>query len=556
MKIKYFICSIALVVTMAGCSLEEQIFSSAISDTFIKSEKDVLSLVNGVYSALPVFDNFKANLTYFIISAGDEIATTGSPHRLFLERTVSSSNQYSVTPWRSFYRIINHSNSLLEDLEEVDFLSDAFKNRIRGEMYFTRAFSYFYLVRLHGGVPILTSSTTGSSDFYSKRNTTDEVYTLLLEDFKKATQMCLPVSQQPATESGHATKGAAQAMLSLAYLTYGNYHDLEGRNDKARENYQLAKNYADSVLLSGQYSLIPNYATLFDVAQETNAYKEVIFGIQFTRDATAASASSRGSELAYYSQPSTRYNVSGNVTNGAGAGTIRIQPWFYDMYNTEEYKTDYRKEVSFLTRFKNAATTTERITYPELRKGTETTEQFPYLNKYVDPNGYQARNNENDLFIIRLAEIYLIKAEAENELNGPTTVAYEAFNKLRERARLANGTARTVPANLATGLTKEQFRLKIFDERGLELVGEGHRWFDSVRMRYLNTSKTMMQYRYQDFFPTLAKTAPTFNATSNTWTGGKVQPLNIVAWSPKFLTWPIPSLEMDANPNMVQNEGW
>jgi hypothetical protein len=556
MKCKTIFSAILLSFGISSCSLDEQIYSSAIAETFVKSEQDVLALVNGVYSFLPTFDCFKSNLTYSIMFGSDDVATTSATHRAFNERTVSASNGYFITPWRSFYRVINHTNAVIETVQKSNVGSEAFKARVIGEMQFLRALSYFYLVRMHGGVPIHTASVTGTSDFYPKRNSLDEVYALLLEDFRQASTTLLPYSQQSAAEFGHATKGAAQAMLALAHLTYANHHDLSGKTDLALANFQLARSYADSVISSNQYSLIGNYASLFDVGQEKNAYQEVIFAIQFTRDATAASASSRGSELAYYTQPSSRYNICGNVTNGAGAGTARVQPWFYDLYNTGEYAGDYRTEVSFVTRFQNQNQAAQRITYPEKRNAAEPTEQFPYLNKYIDPSGYQARNNENDFFVIRLSEVFLIRAEAENEINGPTAEAYAAFNKLRERARLANGTTRTLPADLKAGLTKAQFRLKIFEERGLELVGEGHRWFDSVRMRYLDTEKTMIQYRYEDFYPALTKTAPSFNAATNTWGGGRVQPANVVTWTPKFLIWPIPSSEIDANPNISQNAGW
>jgi hypothetical protein len=555
-KIKNIFFTVCLAVLNSGCSLEEEIYSSAIADTFVQSEADALAMVNGVYSLLPTFDCFKSNLLFITFYGGDDFATTSANYRLFNERTVSASNAYFVTPWRTFYRVINHANSLIETLENSSVGSDSFRSRLIGDMRFLRAFSYFYLVRMHGGVPIHTSSRDGSSDFYPARNTVSEVYQLIFDDFRKASETLLPYSLQPVTESGHATKGAAQAMLSLAYLTYANYLDLNNDSSSAPENYRFAANYADSVILSDQYRLIDNYATLFDVNQEKNAYQEVVFGIQFTRDGTAASASSRGSELAHFLQPANRYNISGNVDNGRGNGVGRIQPWFYNFYRTGEYEGDYRTEVSFLTRFKDQNLERERITYPEVRSSNEPTEQYPYVNKYIDPNGYQARNNENDLFIIRLSEVYLIKAEAENELNGPTAGAYAAFNKLRERARKANGVERTMPEDLEEGLSREEFRLKIFNERGLELVGEGHRWFDSVRMRYLNTGKTMVQYRYEDFYPSLERTAPVFEAATNSWKGGLVQPANVVPWTNRFLIWPIPSSEIDTNPNISQNVGW
>ena len=182
-----------------------------------------------------------------------------------------------------------------------------------------------------------------------------------------------------------------------------------------------------------------------------------------------------------------------------------------------------------------------------------------YSNKYVDAKGYDQRNNENDFFVIRFSEIYLIKAEALNEL-GRTTEAYAPFNELRKRARLANGTARTTPLDLATGIDKENFRLAVFNERGLELVGEGQRFFDMVRMRYPNTNTTMMQWRLETFYPNLAtaqKALPSWDSTSKTWKGGRVYTSNIVPWNVRFLLYPIPNSEFDSNPNIgTQNPGW
>lgn len=559
MNIKRIYLALAASIFMAGCSLDEKIYDTAMANSFVQKESDIPFLLNGVYSYFSVYNSYKSNLNYQILCGGDDISSASATQRLFLERTISSSNAYFTTPWLNFYLTINDANALLESMDKLESISEGFKQRIQGELCFLRGFSYFNLVRLHGGVPIHTSSVYGKSDFYPSRNTIEEVYAQVFDDLKKAAESCLPYSKQPANEFGRATKGAAQAMLALAYLTYGNYNDLKSNQGEAAKYYQLAENYADSVILSNEYSLLPNYADLWNVNNEKNAHKEVIFSIQHTRDATAASASSRGSELPYYTQPTTRNAICGNVTNGQGGGIMRIQPWFYDVCSTGDYVNDYRTEVSFLTTWQNTLTNKAYISYPRIRvTGSETVEQFPYMDKYRDPSGLQARNNENDFYIIRLSEVYLIKAEAENELNGPTPEAYAAFNKLRERARKANGTTRTTPANLAEGLTKEDFRMKIFDERGLELVGEGHRWFDSVRMKYKDNTRTMIEYRYQDFLPAMAKTAPSYNTTTKVWGGGKVQPVNIVPYTDKFLIWPIPSSEIDANPNMTQNTeyGW
>jgi hypothetical protein len=200
--------------------------------------------------------------------------------------------------------------------------------------------------------------------------------------------------------------------------------------------------------------------------------------------------------------------------------------------------------------------------YPNLPTGTDGTINTPLVAKYIDPAGKDSRNNGNDHFIIRLAEVYLIKAEAENELNGPTPAAQAAFNMVRARARQAAGIPRTVPANVATNLTKDQFRLKIFDERGLELIAEGQRWFDLVRMRSpLSATQTMYEYQVKTVLPTKPQVMPTFNATTKRYSNANaVYALALnpaVITFPKFLLFPIPSTEIIQNPNFGgQNPGW
>jgi hypothetical protein len=104
-------------------------------------------------------------------------------------------------------------------------------------------------------------------------------------------------------------------------------------------------------------------------------------------------------------------------------------------------------------------------------------------------------------------------------------------------------------------LTKETFRRRIFDERGLELVGEGQRWFDLVRMRAPN-GKTMYEQLYASELLPVTNGLPVFNATSRTWVGGRIAPNTKVAFETKYLLFPIPTSEVGVNPKMTQNPGY
>jgi len=554
-KLIILIASIAL---FANCSLDEKMYI-AVEDNFIRKESDVDFLIAGIYSTLQGNSGYKNYINSLSFFSEDVYAVTSATYKDHTKRNIGVGDSRVRSIWVAFYQSIGSTNTLMKNVTNSELLSDEYKFRIMGELYFLRGFFYYELVRLYGGVPIRTEPVTGNSDFYLKRDSVDEVYTQIFSDFENASLRCLKYKEQPAIEKGRPTKGAAQAFMASAALTYACYLELNNRAVEAPDYYGKAVLYADSVITSGQYIMLNNYADLFDMGKEAAAYDEVIFGMQFTQDTKAASASSRGSEWAYLMQPSNRYDICGNVTNQQGSGAIRMQPWFYDVCTTGDYAGDYRSEVSFLTRFKYRDTETYTVTYPIIpntENGDRSTpELYPYLDKYKDPNGLQALNNGNDLFMMRLAEMYLIKAEALNELNGgPTTEAYQAFNKVRERARKASGVTRATPADLTAPLTKEQFRMKVFDERGLEFVGECKRNYDNIRMRYVDNKTTMMEYRYNDFYKNMAaaqKKIPTFSLSA--YGTGIVYTDVVVDWTKRFLIWPIPAGELQDNSNATQN---
>jgi len=278
-----------------------------------------------------------------------------------------------------------------------------------------------------------------------------------------------------------------------------------------------------------------------------------------------------GSEFALrFGAPNTHF-VSGNPPNGAGDGTMRSMPWIADFYRTGDYDTilagkriiDYRNEVAFVQKGYQSVQNKYYGVYPNLPASTaEGTINTPLIGKYIDPNGKDARNNGNDLFIIRLAEVYLIKAEAENELNGSSTKALAAFNAVRERARRADGvTSRLTPEDIKPGLSKDQFRTKIFEERGLELVGEAQRWFDLVRMRSpLSSAQSMFEYQFKEVLPKYSQTMPTYQTGPKKYSNSfAVYAPQLNVTFPKFLLFPIPSGEITQNPKIGtanQNPGW
>ena len=136
------------------------------------------------------------------------------------------------------------------------------------------------------------------------------------------------------------------------------------------------------------------------------------------------------------------------------------------------------------------------------------------LNQIDSPRG----NHGDNIPVFRLADVYLMAAEAENELNGPAN-AYQYINRIRERAYN--------PAQPLSGMTQAQFRQAIYDERKWELAGEGHRRMDLVRWGTLLTVVKNTQYRVYD---------PASNITT------------------RNMLLPIPALELDLNPNLLKSD--
>ena len=555
---------IIILLVIPSCRLDEKLIDTP-TPSIIKNESDVTAVINGGYSQFNDAAAFKfQGMMMLFLCADDLYSDAGAELGNYSRRSYNSVNTSPF--WNKLYSTIANANDLIKTLDNLQ-LDSAFKNRAYGEAYFLRAFSYYYLVRLYGGVPLRLKAVDINSDFYLARNTVDEVYAQIFEDFKKASELLPLYSKISQAQLGRASKGAAQALLAQAYLTYGNQLALKGGTPTTQ--YESAKLYADSVINSTQYALLPNYGDLFEITKETGAYTEVIFGVRFQTDQQARAQPAAGSEFALrFGTPNTHF-VSGQATTGAGDGAIKPMPWIADYYRTGDYAyltgatpvIDYRNERAFMQRGFNSTQNKYYAVYPNVPATTaEGTINTPLIAKYIDPSGKDERNNGNDLYIIRLAEVYLIKAEAENELNGPTAIAQAAFNMVRARARQAAGIARPVPADVATNLTKDQFRMKIFDERGLELIAEGQRWFDLVRMRSpLSPAQTMYEYQVKVDLPTKPQVLPTYNATTKKYSNANAvyAPAITPTTFPKFLLFPVPSTEMLQNSNFgPQNPGW
>lgn len=492
-KIFYIYAVIGSLLWLNSCAdLDVTPASSIDKDEFYQSAEDVESAVNGIYA---IFTNWPSdfhgmynNLTIYLgdltteyVKAG---ANTNSAHICELSNNaVQPTNQFIENAWEESYIGINRANIVIDKTEANEQLDESVRDRYVNEAKFLRALFYFNIVRWWGDVPLVLHDGDGEG---IPRTPRDSVYAQIVDDLEAASH--LPESFSGSTE-GRATAGAALATLSKVYLTWAQT-DSEAGNSRRNEFYKKAIAYADRVTALNKYQLVENTFDLF--ATDKKNGPEHIFSIQHAN----------------------LNNVTGHCTFATGWSDsepvlITNNVRFYE----EMDDADQRKESSWAKRLYNPNT------------GEYFTFKVPLFRKYIDTinyakNQYAGRNTNNAY--IRYAEVLLIKAEAENELNGPTQTAYEAINQVRRRAYRHFPVTASSIHDLPAGLSQAEFRKRLQEERFNEFILEGQRWFDLVRWRIL------------------------ISTVSQEKTG----------ITEKNYLFPIPASQITLNPNLKQNWGY
>ncbi len=345
--------------------------------------------------------------------------------------------------WPTIYESIGRANSLLEKLNDNQNIGEEIKNKAIGEAKFIRAFCYFQLVRIYGEVPLRLEPVTGTDDAGQPLAGKSEIYGQIISDLMVAENYLPARTDNP----GRATSGSAKTMLADVYLTLGRFED-------AREK---SKEIMDSKDVYG-YDLISSVDLLYSPTLLTN--DEDIFSLKFSR------AIGQGSFLAAYGAPMSYPEVAA-VRAFENFAANSEAPLLRDWDNN-----DLRKELNIYN------TTLINGEVVEIEMAGD----YSYLyGKHRDPGEPEETASGVDYYMYRYADVLLIFAETENEINGPTPAAYEAVNIVRRRAYGVDMDKTDLEADLPPGLSQQEFDSLIFRERGYEFMFEGKRWFDLKR---------------------------------------------------------------------------
>ena len=402
-----------------------------VAEDFYKTEADAMKATNAIYSFLRSWENsgFPAQFVYGV--TGDDVEKGSNPGDASF---INAYDNFSFTTsddgvngyWTGQWQAVQRANQVITNVPNIN-MDTTLKTRLVAEAKMLRAYFYFNLVRIYGGVPIFDGI---QADYINQpRNTAAEVYAFIVKDLTEASAI-LPQSY-PAGQEGRVTKGGALGLLSKVYLYM--------------KDYQKAYDVSNQVKGMG-YSLDPSFNHLFRPAGEFGT--ESVFEVN-----CGCSPEFGGSQYA---------EVQG-VRNQYGWGFFTPTQALENAFEPG----DIRKQFTILR---------EGQTTPEgdlIKKGDpqagNTWNYKTYVPSSLNNNacGYGSIQN---IRILRFADILLINAEAANEL-GNTAVAITNINLVRNRAQLANTTA----TNQST------LRTAIWQERRVELAMENDRFPDLVR---------------------------------------------------------------------------
>ncbi|MGK9117163.1 RagB/SusD family nutrient uptake outer membrane protein [Olivibacter jilunii] len=352
--------------------------------------------------------------------------------------------------WNSNFLGISYCNQALANVPVFD-IDEALKTRYFAEVRFLRAFYYFNLVRMYGNVPkldkVVTNEDVQSPDLF-RQLPPDSIYAFIKSDLEFALKT-LPKNTEYGPENvGRATQGAAAALLAKVSMY--------------RKEWDRAYSLTDSIINGavGSYALVSDYTTIWREVGENSS--ESLFEIQSTGQENGS--------VRQYSQvqgiKEGQFNVpSSQVFQGWGFNTPSA-----DLYNAYS-EGDVRRDATIIsvgnTLFDGVVVRSAfnpRYNYKA------------YVSIRQETQGGSTDFSNKNIRILRMGEIYLIRAEAANEL-GMSAEALNSLNAIRTRARGDNPNA--VPNITVTD--QAQLRQLIWNERRLELAMEHDRFFDLVR---------------------------------------------------------------------------
>ena len=439
---KYILILVGLTTFSCSDFLDEEVFTQYEPTAFLASESGINATLTAAYrQSRP--DYREEWYTYgewvsdLMLERGGGYA---APAATFSEFNWNASNNFFRDTWRDKYSAIGVCNAILDNIDNVTSLSASKVSSLKAEAIFLRAYNYVQLYDFFGRLPLITN---GELILEPSRSTDSETRAFIEKELIDAAQN-LPVEPELY---GKATKSSALALLGRFYL------DTKQWDKSAKAN--------KDVIDLGKHSLFPNVEGIFSVENEGNSEMVFVFGATATAPIQA---------LAWNYTPHA-YPVGYNTGQVNYGAQFQLWRWFVNSFHPDdqranEYDTPNGKHGWILKQYVNKGGVAIDLMNDPVTPGVE--KNYPRPVKFTpDPNALGSRHG-NDMPILRYAEVLVNRAEALNELSGPTQESIDLLNEIRLRSK--------APAyKLSDFTTKTALRDQILIERGFEFHAEGHR---------------------------------------------------------------------------------
>ncbi len=439
------------------------------ADTYYSSDAAVMKAIEPLYNYAWFNYNYRAMVGMGSARANDGWNPYLNPQ--FATFQVTGLDGDLANAWKSFYLVVSMSNQLISDVNTycTDAVSEDVKNLALGEAYLMRGTAYFYLVRAWGDVIVYENNLEMTNTPVVPLTKEEDVLKFVIRDYRRAIEL-LPT----ASTSNHATKYSAEGMLAKALLAYS------GWNKTTRDESVLEEVIAlcDDVIKNSPYKLMDNYADLFKYEYNnfTMQNSETLLAMRWADPLTAT----WGTYNANYSDLAWSGASDVNVWGGIYASVDMLDLYNEDISDSIRFQTtfclpgiyyDYWDTGNDLVA---AVDKTPAKGYPQA-SGYVYSKKFCQLKKWVvgtktDCQGHLAQMaSPLNTYIMRLADVYLIKAEAilGNDEVTSDPDGLDAINEVRKRAKV--------------DVMYDSYGLEeLIKERRKEFCMEFSNWYDMV----------------------------------------------------------------------------
>lgn len=439
-----------LIGSLGSCKkfLEEKPTNFLSPGFTITNVKEARALTNACYTKLQGLLNGQPssyggntwNLMEFMTGkSNSDLGQTGFVN--FQNLSYDNTSFYVDTWWQQMYMGIGACNLALSSLATVNpgVVSDSVKKNMLAEAHALRALYYFFLVRMYGALPMVTS-VPKNLNLKISRSPAKSIYdSVIIPDLLTAESSTLRWQDN----TGLVSMSAVKSLLADVYLTYAG-NPIKGGDQYYTESAKRSKD----VITNGGYSLFPKYTDMINPSNKNKG--EFIFQVQY------AAAANSNNPLTALTIP----NYSGISKYSDEYGSVHPTDQFIHSFDPSDKRIAERQ--FFYT------------SYPNIKTGATVNFQYHYIYKWFDSTAVtNTAKSDLNYTIYRLADVYLMYAEASNRAEGaPNSDAIHYVNLIRERANLGD---------LVGTPSQSDFEHEVWLERYFELCFENKMWFDMIR---------------------------------------------------------------------------